>query len=130
MEEGATGAVAKRDRESLALPLAAVAALVAGGVVFVLTVYARLGQDVPLLLAGPLVGGAVRLFTGGVSPRLAVFVSAIAFVGALAGFVAADIQIWEPFMIEGTIRRALSLVGIVLFAFTTYLAYIIAARSA
>ena len=113
---------------SLVIPVAAVAAVVGAGVCYLLSVPAGLGQAVPVLAVGPIVGGAVRLLLKGVSRREAIVVAVIALCGALVGFIAADYHLWTPFMIGGTVGRILSLLGIAIFAITTYLAYIIALR--
>lgn len=113
---------------SLVIPIAVVAAGVAAGVCYLLTIPAGLGQAVPVLVVGPIVGGLVRLLAGGVTRGEAIVVAALALCGAVAGFVLGDYEIWTPFLIGETIRRILSLPGIVVFGATTYLAFIIAVR--
>ena len=116
------------ERTGVALAIALVAAAAAVGLVYILVGYARLGQDVTLLLPGVIVGGAVRLFVGDVAQRTAMIIAGITAAAAILGFIAADATVFTPFILGESIRRLLSLLGLILLAVTVYLSYAITAR--
>ena len=111
---------------ALAVLAAVIAAAVSAALCYVLTVHARIGQAVPVLAAGPLVGLAVRVVARRRDPTVGLIACVLAAAGAVAGFIWADYFIWTPFMFGQTIRRILSLPGIIVFGVTIYLAYRIA----
>ncbi len=114
---------------AIPITIALVAGIVAAALMYVATGPLRLGQATPLLLPGPLVGLAVRLTTGGVSKPTAGIVCAIACAAAIAGFLAGDAAVWDPFLLAPALRRLFgTITGALLLAFTTYLAFIIAHR--
>ncbi len=107
----------------------ALAASAAGAVlIYVLSGKLLLGQDVPVLAMGALVGLAVRLVSKGVPHGLAIAAVVIAMLGAAAGFIWAETQIYSPFMLDMAIRRIFSLQGIIVFGFSGSFTYLIARR--
>lgn len=107
----------------------ALAASAAGAVlVYVLSGKLLLGQSVPVLTVGPLVGLALRLVCKGVPHGLAIAAVVIALLGAAAGFIWAETQIYTPFMLDMALRRIVSLQGIIVFGLSGYFAYLIARR--
>ncbi len=113
---------------ALAIGVALAASAVGAVLVYFLSGKIQLGQDVPVLLVGPLVGLAVRLVTKGVPHGLAIAVLIIALLGAAAGFIWADSIIWTPFMLDKALRRIASLPGVIVFGFSGYFAYLVARR--
>ncbi len=113
---------------AMALGVALVASAVGALLVYVLSGKLLIGQSVPVLVVGPLVGLALRLVCKGVPQNLAIAAVIIALLGAAAGFIWAETQIYTPFMMDMALRRIASLEGIIVFGFSGYFAYLIAQR--
>ncbi len=114
---------------AVAICVALAAAAVGAVLVYLLSGKIQLGQDVPVLVVGPLVGLALRLICKGVPHNLAIAAVVISLLGAAAGFIWAETQIYTPFMLDMALRRIVSLQGIIVFGFSGYFAYLIAKRS-
>lgn len=113
---------------ALVLGVALAAAAVGAVLVYLLSGKLMLGQSVPVLVAGPLVGLTLRLICKGVPQGLAIAVVVIALLGAAAGFIWAETLIYTPFMLDRAIKRMLSLQGVIVFGFSGYFTYLIARR--
>ena len=83
-------------------------------------------QSVPFLIVGPLVGLAIRLTNRSADPRMGVVAAVTSGMAAVIAFVITDTQFWTPFMMGETLKRLLSLQGILLTALTIFLGYLIA----
>jgi hypothetical protein len=113
----------------VAIGVALATSAVGAVLVYVLSGKLLMGQSVPVLVVGPLVGLALRLICKGVPHGLAIAAVVIALLGATVGFILAETLIYIPFMMDMAFKRILSLQGVIVFGFSGYFTYIIARRS-
>jgi len=113
-------------------PLPAVLAVVgaAVGVVAVWAVAYQLGLDVRLaqLMPGVIVGCFVRFGARGAGRPMIFFAMACVLISQVAGYWWWDYLYWTPYMPGETLKRILSLTGVVLMAFNCYIMWLIAKR--
>ncbi len=114
--------------------LATLAGIVASGVgavlYYVVCRYANIEWLVPPLLIGAMVGLAVRFAGQGRDPQFRLLAAALTVAGAMGGYFWLDYWNFTPFMLGQTIGRMLSLMSLLIYAVSAYIAYLIAARSA
>ena len=113
------------------LPLAVFGGLVGaalGAAIFFLAAGWLRDQVVPGLAVGPVVGLAVRLLGRGRDTRFRTIAAVCAVLSYVTGFIWADSLFYEPFMLEESVKRLLTLQALIIHAFNVYLAYLIAAR--
>ena len=113
---------------AVAIGVALIAAAAGAVLVYVLSGKLLMGQSVPVLMVGPLVGLALRLICKGVPHSLAIIAVVIALMGATVGFIWAETLIYTPFMMDLAFKRILSLQGVIVFGFSGYFTYLIARR--